>query len=368
MISYSVSELNTIISRIFESNAGFENVEIIGELSNYKIYPSGHHYFTIKDENSQLKCVMFKRDAYSLGSFIPKDGMKVAAYGSVKVYLRDGLYQLYCRTLKLQGEGDLQAAYERLKKKLEAEGLFDKPKKSLPRFPGRIAVITSSAGAAVHDILKILRKRWPLAEVIILPVRVQGEEAPGEIIDAIRYANDKHIADLLIVGRGGGSIEDLWAFNDEMLARTISSSCIPVISAVGHEPDVTISDYVADRRAATPSNAAEISVPDQDEIRSTLLSYEKRLNPALRINSYREKFDNYYEFLNHSFTGQVNEKKSRLMFYAGKLDALSPYKVLARGYSIVSKDNVIVKSASELSSGDNVSIKFADGSVSGTID
>ena len=238
-------------------------VAVRGEISNYKLYPSGHHYFTLKDESSALKCVLFKGTAFKL-RFRPENGMKVIAMGRVSVYPRDGAYQLYCTALTMDGVGDLYAAFEQLKKKLAAQGLFDPShKKPLPKYPGTIGIITSSAGAAVHDMLRILRKRYPLSYVRLLPVRVQGAEAPGEIAAAIRYANHNHLADLLIVGRGGGSIEDLWAFNDEQVAYAIYHSEIPVISAVGHEPDVTISDYVADLRAATPSNAQEVAVPDQ---------------------------------------------------------------------------------------------------------
>ncbi|MBR2583780.1 MAG: exodeoxyribonuclease VII large subunit, partial [Oscillospiraceae bacterium] len=268
----TVTQLNQIIKDLIEGQPLLSHVCVRGELSNYKIYPSGHHYFTLKDSESSLRCVMFKSSASKL-RFRPESGMSVTVWGRVSVYPRDGAYQLYCTQLMPEGTGDLQVAFEQLKAKLQAEGLFEEShKKPLPPFPGRIAIITSSAGAAVHDMIRILSRRWPMTKVLLLPVRVQGVEAPPEIAGAIRYANEFEVADLIITGRGGGSIEDLWAFNDERVARAIYDSRIPVISAVGHEPDVTISDYVADRRASTPSNAAEIAVPDRREIAELLSS------------------------------------------------------------------------------------------------
>jgi len=266
----SISQLNEYIRGRMDSDPLLTQVAVRGEISNYKLYPSGHHYFTLKDESSALKCVMFKGNAMRL-RFRPENGMKIIAMGRVSVFPRDGAYQLYCTAMAMDGIGDLYAAFEQLKKKLESQGLFDPAyKKPLPKYPGTISIVTSSAGAAVHDMLRILRKRFPLSNVRLLPVRVQGAEAPGEIAAAIQYANYYKLADLLIVGRGGGSMEDLWAFNDERVAYAIYRSEIPVISAVGHEPDVTISDFVADLRAATPSNAAELAVPDQDSLRQQL--------------------------------------------------------------------------------------------------
>ncbi|MBQ9168699.1 MAG: exodeoxyribonuclease VII large subunit, partial [Oscillospiraceae bacterium] len=263
----SITQINEYIRTKMDGDPILSGVAVRGEISNYKVYPSGHHYFTLKDEGAALKCVMFKGNAFRL-KFRPDNGVKVIAMGRITVYPRDGAYQLYCTAMVMDGIGDLYAAFEQLKVKLAAKGLFDQAhKKPLPKYPGIIGIITSSAGAAIHDMLRILRKRYPLSEVRLLPVRVQGAEAPGEISAAIRYANHYAIADLLIVGRGGGSIEDLWAFNDERVAQAIYDSEIPVISAVGHEPDVTISDYVADLRAATPSNAAELAVPDQEALR-----------------------------------------------------------------------------------------------------
>ena len=266
----SITQINEYIRSRLDADPLLGNVAVCGEISNYKLYPSGHHYFTLKDEGGALKCVMFKGNALRL-RFRPENGMKVIAMGKISVYPRDGAYQLYVASMVVDGIGDLHAAFEQLKAKLSAQGLFDPAhKKPIPKFPGRIGIVTSSAGAAVHDMLRILRKRYPLSQVYLLPVRVQGAEAPAEIVGAIRYANYYKLADLLIVGRGGGSIEDLWAFNDEHVAHAIYESQIPIISAVGHEPDVTISDYVADVRAATPSNAAELVVPDQNALRQEM--------------------------------------------------------------------------------------------------
>ena len=288
-LTLTVSELNEAVRTLLESDLRFRNLCIEGELSNYKVYPSGHHYFTLKDQESSLKCVMFRSSAIKL-RFRPENGMRVFVSGSLRVYPRDGAYQLYCTSIVPDGVGDLQVAFEQLKQRLYTEGLFDEThKKPLPVFPGRIAIITSSAGAAVHDMIRILRQRWPMTKVLLLPVRVQGAEAPAEIASAIRYANRHQVADLIITGRGGGSLEDLWAFNDERVARAIYASEIPVISAVGHEPDVTIADFVADRRASTPSNAAEIAVPDQQEIQELLSSVAARLNHAVSRDLQRRR-------------------------------------------------------------------------------
>ena len=290
---YSVSEVNEWVKTLLDSDERLASIYVRGELSNYKVYPSGHHYFTMKDEDGALRCVMFRSSASRL-KFRPESGMKVIAFGRVTVFPRDGAYQLYVNALTPDGVGDLYAAFEQLKEKLLKEGLFDRAaKKQIPRFPEKIAVVTSSAGAAVRDIIRILGKRYPLAKVIILPVRVQGAEAPPEIVAAIDYANRYNVADVIITGRGGGSIEDLWAFNDERVARAIFRSEIPVISAVGHEPDVTISDFVADMRAATPSNAAEIAVPDVSELRESLAAYGIRGGQAIRreLTILRRKLD-----------------------------------------------------------------------------
>ena len=368
-------------------------VAVRGEISNYKLYPSGHHYFTLKDESSALKCVMFKGNAMRL-RFRPENGMKIIAMGKVSVFPRDGAYQLYCSALAMDGVGDLYAAFEQLKKKLAAQGLFDPAhKKPLPKYPGTIGIVTSSAGAAVHDMLRILRKRYPLSQVRLLPVRVQGAEAPGEIAAAIRYANRFQLADLLIVGRGGGSIEDLWAFNDERVAYAIYESEIPVISAVGHEPDVTISDYVADLRAATPSNAAELAVPDQDALRQSLdamaaamaTSFGRQLkaarqhltvlsqSPALQSpTGYIEQREKSLELLKNRLISAQNrnitQKNQRYIAAVSKLDAMSPLKVLTRGYSMAQTvTGTVIRSVSQVELGERIRISLSDGNLSATV-
>lgn len=320
--------------------------------------------------------------------------MKVIAMGKIAVFPRDGAYQLYCSGLVLDGVGDLYAAFEQLKAKLQAQGLFDPAhKQPLPRFPGTIGIVTSSAGAAVHDMLRILRKRYPLTKVLLLPVRVQGAEAPGEIAAAIRFANYYRLADLLIVGRGGGSIEDLWAFNDELVARAIYDSAIPVISAVGHEPDVTISDFVADLRAATPSNAAELAVPDQDALRQTLdgmnvtmaAAMNRRIQNARRHlkvlsdsqalqspEGYLQQRKKAVELLQNRLISaqnmQVSQKKQRFIAMTAKLDAMSPLKVLTRGYAMVQNEQEnVIRSVKDVSRGEAVCVSLADGSFTATV-
>lgn len=389
----SITQLNEYIRGRMDADPLLTQVAVRGEISNYKLYPSGHHYFTLKDEASALRCVLFKGNAMRL-RFRPENGMKILAMGRVSVFPRDGAYQLYCTTLALDGVGDLYAAFEQLKKKLAAQGLFDPAhKKPLPKFPGTIGIITSSAGAAVHDMLRILRKRYPLSQVRLLPVRVQGAEAPGEIAAAIRYANHYNLADLLIVGRGGGSIEDLWAFNDERVAHAIYESRIPVISAVGHEPDVTISDYVADLRAATPSNAAELAVPDQDALRQNLdaisaamaaaltrqlKSARQHLNilaqsPALQSpTGYLSQREKSLELLKNRLIAAQNQnitqKNQRYIAAVAKLDAMSPLKVLTRGYSMARKeDGTVIRSVNQVALGERVRIALQDGTLSATV-
>ena len=389
----SITQLNEYIRGRMDSDPLLAQVAVRGEISNYKLYPSGHHYFTLKDEGSALKCVMFKGNAMRL-RFRPENGMKIIAMGKVSVYPRDGAYQLYCTAMTMDGVGDLYAAFEQLKKKLAAQGLFDPAhKKPLPRYPGTIGIITSSAGAAVHDMLRILRKRYPLSRVRLLPVRVQGAEAPGEIAAAIGYANHYHLADLLIVGRGGGSIEDLWAFNDEQVAYAIYHSEIPVISAVGHEPDVTISDYVADLRAATPSNAAELAVPDQDALRQSLDAMSNAMasslnrqvkaarqhllvlsaSPALQSpTGYLEQRNQSVELLKNRLVAAQNQNitraRQRYIAQISKLEAMSPLKVLTRGYSMVQTERgEVVRSVSQVALGERIQVKLSDGTLSATV-
>ena len=325
----SVTQLNEYIRSRMDADEMLAGVAVKGEISNYKMYPSGHHYFTLKDEGGALKCVMFKGNALRL-RFRPENGMKVIAMGRVTVFPRDGAYQLYCTAMAMDGIGDLYAAFEQLKAKLAAQGLFDPAhKKPIPKYPGTIGIVTSSAGAAVHDMLRILRKRYPLSKVFLLPVRVQGAEAPPEIAAAIRYANHFCLADLLIVGRGGGSIEDLWAFNDERVAYAIYESRIPVISAVGHEPDVTISDFVADLRAATPSNAAELAVPDQDALRQQLDSISASMGAALsrQVRGARQHLNVLAQSpALVSPTGYLEQKRQNLQLLKSRLVAAEDRK------------------------------------------
>lgn len=389
----SITQLNEYIRGRLDQDPLLNSVAVRGEISNYKMYPSGHHYFTLKDEGGALKCVMFKGNAVRL-RFRPENGMKVIAMGKVSVFPRDGAYQLYCTAMAMDGVGDLYAAFEQLKTRLAAEGLFDPArKKPLPKFPRTIGIVTSSAGAAVHDMLRILRKRYPLVKVRLLPVRVQGAEAPGEIAAAIGYANRHKLADLLIVGRGGGSIEDLWAFNDERVAYAIYHSQIPVISAVGHEPDVTISDFVADLRAATPSNAAELAVPDQDALRQTLdamssamaVALNRQLksarqhltvlsqSPALQspdgyLEQRRKTLDMLKNRLIYAENQNVQKCSQRYIAYVSKLDAMSPLKVLTRGYSMAQKENgEVVRSVSQVELGERITVSLADGKLSATV-
>lgn len=392
--AFSVSELNNRIKSLLDGDPMLSDLAVRGELSNYKVYPSGHHYFTLKDTESSLRCVMFRANASRL-RFKPESGMGVTAVGRVTVYPRDGAYQLYCSELFAEGMGDLYVAFEQLKEKLWKEGLFDSEhKKPIPRFPERIAVITSSAGAAVRDIIRVLGKRWPMAKVAVLPVRVQGDEAPPEIAGALRYANRYHVADLIITGRGGGSIEDLWAFNDERVARAIYESEIPVISAVGHEPDITVSDYVADLRAATPSNAAELAVPDMEELFENLASAEIRIMHAMNkqlsdfrsrveelasrrvmrdpfsyIDQKRQALDGLHEQLCSRFERSLTIKKHEYVRLSSALDALSPLKVLGRGYSIATDENGrTVTSADAVEVGGSLRLSLSRGSLKCTVD
>ena len=406
----SVRELNAYIKSLIDSDGYLGSVAVRGELSNYKVYPSGHHYFTLKDAESSVRCVMFRSAASKL-RFRPESGMGVIVYGRVSVYPRDGAYQLYCEAILPEGSGALQLAYEQLREKLAKEGLFDRGhKKPIPRYPERIAVVTSSAGAAVHDIIRVLRRRWPLAKVILLPVRVQGEEAPPEIAAAIRWASEHRIADTLITGRGGGSIEDLWAFNDERVARAIYDCEIPVISAVGHEPDVTIADFVADLRAATPSNAAELAAPDVNELLQAIDSARSRLDRAvlkkvsagresldalasrrvlvsatgfieqrrLRLDALKTRLEGTLGFvdrlksrleaasarLNGAADASLAARKNEYVRLAAKLDALSPLKVLSRGYAIaLDAEGRAVKDARGVAVGERLTVKLNSGAL-----
>ena len=384
---FGVTEVNNLVKLLLDNEPMLQNICVRGELSNYKMYPSGHHYFSLKDPEGAIRCVMFKGSAMKL-RFRPENGMKVLVTGRVTVFPRDGAYQLYCNTMTPEGVGDLAVAFEQLKAKLYDEGLFDPAhKKPLPAYPEKIAIVTSSAGAAVHDMIRILRRRYPIAKVILLPVRVQGVEAPPEIAGAIRYADKWKIGDVIITGRGGGSMEDLWAFNDERVARAIYNCETPVISAVGHEPDVTISDFVADARASTPSNAAEIAVPDQVELLRWLRGAGERMEQTetARLEALREKLEtlsqkrcmtdhlayvqdkrmelvHVQQRMGDLAAGQLARKRQGFAALAASLDAMSPLKVLGRGYAMVQNEaGQILKSYGDAAPGDWVSVTLGEG-------
>ena len=391
---YGVAEINQIIKNLLDGTPFFKRVYVRGELSNYKIYPSGHHYFTLKDPEGVLRCVMFRSHAAKL-RFRPENGMKVILCGQITVFPRDGQYQMYCASITPEGVGDLHVAYEQLKNKLYQEGLFDSAhKKPLPPYPERIAVITSGSGAAVHDMIRILRKRYPISKVIVLPVRVQGKEAPAEIVGAIRYANRWRVADVIITGRGGGSMEDLWAFNDERVARAIYESELPIISAVGHEPDVTIADYVADVRASTPSNAAELVVPDQMELAAKFASIQNHMaqlqlqqlrrqrehlktlsesramqNPLAPVQDKRITLDFIHQQMIHLAKDALSRRQQTCGTLAAALDALSPLKVLARGYAVArDTQGAILKNAADTQPGAKIHVTLGSGALDCTVD
>ena len=384
---FGVTEVNGLVKLLLDNEPMLQNICVRGELSNYKMYPSGHHYFSLKDQEGAIRCVMFKGSAMRL-RFRPENGMKVVVTGRVTVFPRDGAYQLYCSTMTPEGVGDLAVAFEQLKAKLYAEGLFDPAhKKPLPAYPEKIAIVTSSAGAAVHDMIRILRRRYPIAKVILLPVRVQGVEAPPEIAGAIRYADKWKIGDVIITGRGGGSMEDLWAFNDERVARAIYNCETPVISAVGHEPDVTISDFVADARASTPSNAAEIAVPDQVELLRWLRGAGERMEQSetARLEALRQRLDtlaskrvmtdqmayvqdkrmelvHVQQRLGDLSAGLLARKRQRFAALTASLDAMSPLKVLGRGYAMAqNSEGEVLKSYRDVTAGDRVSVTLGEG-------
>ena len=389
----TVSEVNQVVKLLLENEPLLRNLSVRGELSNYKIHSTGNHFFTLKDAGGALQCVMFKGAAGKI-RFRPENGMKVVATGRIGAFPRDGVYQLYCDALIPEGTGDLALAFEQLKARLHAEGLFDPShKKPLPRYPQRIALVTSGTGAAVRDMIRILRRRYPLAKVIVLPVRVQGAGAAAEIAGAIRYADHWHIGDVIITGRGGGSMEDLWAFNEERVARAIYACQTPVISAVGHEPDVTISDFVADVRASTPSNAAEIAVPDQVELRRLLRDRQARMegSETARLETLRQRLtelagkrvmrdqmayvqDQRMELvhlqkrLGDLASALLARKRQRFAALTASLDAMSPLKVLGRGYAMArGADGTILKSWRDVTPGDAVQVTLGEGGFAATV-
>lgn len=394
----SVSELNTFIKMLLESAPTLNDVYVKGEISNFKNHiSSGHFYFSLKDKDSQIKAVMFRSSASKM-KFVPENGMMVVAHGRVASYVRDGQYQLYADSMEPDGVGALYVAFEQLKQRLAAQGVFaPEKKKPLPKIPKTIGVITSPTGAAVRDIINIATRRFPFAKIVVYPALVQGENAASSLISGIRYFNDTGSADVIIIGRGGGSIEDLWAFNDENLAKTVCASEIPVISAVGHETDFTICDFAADLRAPTPSAAAELAVPDTAELkhkinniisresavllqmlsakRETLARYEKSRHlssPGHMIDDRRMALVLSSERLMTS-AAHVNEiKKHALSALSGKLEALSPLAVLSRGYGVVSsEEGKVIKEIADVSVGDKITVKVRDGEiyagVSGTV-
>lgn len=387
--TFTVSGLNQYIKSVMDRDEFLNGLFVRGELSNYKCYPSGHHYFSLKDREGAVRCVMFRREAMGL-KFRPENGMKVVAFGRVTVFPRDGQYQLYCSDLIPDGVGDLSMAFEQLKNKLAEEGLFAlERKRPIPAYPHKIALITSPAGAAIRDMLRILKARWPLADVVLLPASVQGAEAPGEICRAfslVRYCDG---VDLIITGRGGGSMEDLWCFNDETVARAIAACPVPVISAVGHEPDVTIADFVADLRAATPSNGAELATPDIEELNLRLNAAGQRMGNAVARRVQRERehlsrlaksrvlrdpmaaisdkrllLDFQRDKLTAALKGRLSGERARLGTLAASLDALSPLKVLGRGYAIPrGEDGAILRSVRDVTVGAPLQLRMTDGGV-----
>ena len=388
-MAITVTELNKYIKDKFEKDEYLAELLIKGEISNFKNHYTGHMYFTLKDEKSLIKCVMFKTYAQKL-NFIPKDGMKVIILGGVSVFERDGVYQIYVKAIQEDGLGDLYTKYQQLKEKLEKQGLFDiSHKKKIPMMPKIIGVLSSQTGSVIRDIINVSTRRNPNVYIRLLPVPVQGEGASEKIAYGIDYMNKNKLADVLILARGGGSLEDLWPFNEEIVANSIYNSEIPIISAVGHETDFTIADFVADLRAPTPSSAAELAVPDIYEVKQKLNSYKDRLRmvlvkkvefmrlryekcmsssvfkePTRRINDNYMKIDIYIKQIENIIRQKCKNEKTRYIELVSKLDALSPLKTLSRGYSLVEKNNKIIKSVKQLNKGDEFKIRFADGKIS----
>lgn len=384
---FSVSDINNYIKQLVSNDGILSGLSVRGEISNFKHHYTGHMYFTIKDENSVLKCVMFKSQA-SLLKFAPQNGNKVIVSGYVSVFERDGQYQLYASDMQPDGLGSLHLAFEQLKTRLQEEGLFDAAiKKKLPLLPQSIAVVTSSTGAVIRDIINVTYRRHSRMKLVLYPVAVQGAQAAGQVASAIENLNRYGRVDVIIVARGGGSLEELWAFNEEVVARSIHASRIPVISAVGHETDFTICDFVADMRAPTPSAAAELAVPDLEVLRYKLQNYSVRMKGALvkklnlcetqlqkiktrpvfqkpfdRLNQYRLKLDNDIKHLFRNNEMLTKDKKAQFALLAGKLDALSPLKIIERGYSVVRDVNSsVVSSIAQISPGDMLEISLKDG-------
>ncbi len=393
MNALTVSQVNTYIKALINEVPQVRNLYIIGEISNFKhYYQSGHMYFTLKDSKSQLKCVMFAFDNQKL-KFTPDNGMKVICFGQIDVYERDGVYQLYVRDMHPEGIGSLTLKFEELKARLEKEGLFDESiKKPIPKYPSKIGVVTSNMGAAVEDIKNITSRRFPLCELVIVPTVVQGEAAPEDIVKSIALLDSLDGIDTIIVGRGGGSLEDLWAFNTEQVARAVYNCAKPVISAVGHETDYTICDFVADLRAPTPSAAAELAVPDINSERQKIVNLfssvehsvterlafeDKRLdriknhsplaNREAFFNSLEDSVSSYKRRIKSAYVSVLLKKESSLKGAAGAVNALSPLSVLGRGYSIVKGGGGIIKSAKDAAVNDNIEIILKDGSITAAV-
>ena len=382
----TVTQLNKYLKDRFDEDENLNAILVKGEISNFKNHYTGHLYFTLKDENSLIKCIMFKSYAEKL-AFKPKDGMKVMIFGTVSVFERDGVYQIYAKSMMEDGIGDLHEKFEQLKAKLEKEGLFDeKHKKTIPLYPKIIGVLTSQTGAVIRDIINVSTRRNPNVYIRLLPVPVQGPSAAEQIAEKIKLMNEKNLADVLIIGRGGGSLEDLWPFNEEIVARAIYDSKIPIISAVGHETDFTIADFVANLRAPTPSAAAELAVPDIYELKRKIQSYQDRYRIALKkkleIMELRLKnvmkskiftdpmrriidnsviLDDYIKRMENAIKKTNTERKSRYIEIITKLDTLSPLKTLLRGYTLTEMNGNIIRKSEQLQKGDIISIKFCDG-------
>ncbi len=391
-MAISVSDLNQYIKNKIADDEYLNNILVKGEISNFKNHYTGHMYFTLKDENSLIKCIMFKSYAQKL-NFMPKDGMKVFIFGGVSVFERDGIYQIYVKAMEEDGLGDLYTKYQELKTKLEEQGLFEQEHKMLiPKMPRIIGVLTSQTGSVIKDIINVSTRRNPNVVIRLFPVPVQGEGAAEKIAEGIEYMNRNKLADVLILARGGGSLEDLWPFNEEIVAKSIYNSEIPIISAVGHETDFTISDFVADLRAPTPSAAAELAVPDIYEVKQKIISYQNRLRmslikkvqimklryektissfvfkePTRRIQENYIRIDNQVKKLENIIQTKQQKEKVRYANLVSKLDAYSPLKTLARGYSITQKEGKLIKTKEQLNAGDIVELKFYDGNVEAEI-
>ena len=385
-VAITVSDLNKYIKNKVDEDEFLNNVYVKGEISNFKHHYTGHMYFTLKDENSLIKCVMFKSSTATL-NFIPKDGMKVYVFGTVAVYEAGGVYQIYCKAMQEDGVGDLYKEYEKLKAKLELEGLFDKShKKKIPLMPKTIGVLTSRTGAVIKDIINVSTRRNPNVNIKLYPIPVQGKGAENKIVEAIKYMDENEIADVLIIARGGGSIEDLWPFNEEIVARAIYEAKTPIISAVGHETDFTIADFVADLRAPTPSAAAELAQIDVAEVQKKLETYKQRCKQALkkkleimrlryekiiaskvftdpskRINEQYMYIDSKVKILENIIQSKFKESKNRAVNNIMKLDALSPLKTISRGYSVTEHNEKVITRISNISKNDIVSVRLQDG-------